>query len=143
MKLACGFLTMLLLCVHPYLFSQGKPDPVRTVTGKVNDEKGDPVNGATVTVAGTKIATAATATGTFSLKVTGGKPELIFSSVGFEETRVSIGESNEITVMMKKSDKVEANEVVVVGYGTTKKSDLTGSVSSANIKDISDRQNPD
>ncbi|MEO6000346.1 MAG: SusC/RagA family TonB-linked outer membrane protein [Chitinophagaceae bacterium] len=119
-----------------------KKDSVHTVLGKINDEKGEPLIGATVIVAGTQIATAASSTGNFMLRLPDGKNELIISSVGFEDTVISVSKLSAITITMKRMEYVEASDVMVIGYGTSKKNDLTGSVSSVNIRDLGDRQNP-
>ncbi|MEO5997409.1 MAG: SusC/RagA family TonB-linked outer membrane protein [Chitinophagaceae bacterium] len=143
MKLTCLLLTIILLHAYVGSFSQTKIESIRTVSGKITDEKGDGVAGATVSVAGAKIAAAAAADGTFSINVPASKKELIITSIGFGESRISVGKLSDNIIVMKKTDIVQSSDVVVIGYGTTKKSDVTGSVSSVNLKDIGDRQNPD
>src|SRR6187401_140865 len=68
------------------------------VSGKVNDETGKPVSGATVTVKGTTIATATTTEGTFALNAPSGKSVLVITSIGFEALEVAINDRAEITI---------------------------------------------
>lgn len=143
MKQALALLSLCLLLAHSNIFSQNSAYAGRTVTGRILDENGVPVSGASVGITGTKTATAASAAGVFSFKVPTDKNELSISAIGFEEIKVLIGSSNDVAIVLKKKDIGESDDVVVIGYGATKKSDLTGSVSSLNIKDIADRQNPD
>ncbi len=114
------------------------PPPVE-VTGRVVDEKGSPVGGATITVEGTQIAVAATGAGEFSIAVPEDKRVLLISSVGYEDVKVVIPASHIVHVLLRvKASNIE--DVVYIGYGTVKKSDLTGSVGSVSKKDLGDRQ---
>lgn len=105
------------------------------VTGKVNDAKGEPLIGATVTQKGTQNKTITDMDGVFSLEVPIGTP-LIISYIGAEDKEVKA--SKNMTIIL--SDNIEAlNEVVVVGYGTVKKADLAGSVSVLDSKNFKDQ----
>ncbi|HZK62781.1 MAG TPA: TonB-dependent receptor [Puia sp.] len=117
------------------------PPPVE-VKGKVVNEKGEPVVGATITVTGTKIGTAASADGGFTISVPDDKKTLTISAVGYEDFSLAIPASNKIFVRLKTKLE-DYSDVVVVGYGSVKKSDLTGSISSVSRKDLGDRQVPD
>jgi len=108
------------------------------VSGKVADETGKPVSGATVTVKGTKIATATSTEGTFVLNAPSGKSVLVVTSVGFAELEVAINDRAEITIGIT-STATSLQDVVVVGYGTQKKSDVTGAVSRLTAADIQER----
>jgi len=108
------------------------------VSGKVNDESGKPVAGATVTVKGTTIATATTTDGTFALNAPSGKSVLVVSSIGFEALEVAINDKAELLIGMT-SLSTSLQDVVVVGYGTQKKSDVTGAVSRLTAADIQER----
>ena len=108
------------------------------VSGKVNDDSGKPVSGATVTVKGTKIATATTTDGTFSLNAPSGKSVLVITSIGFAELEVPINDKAELLIGMT-SLSTSLQDVVVVGYGTQKKSDVTGAVSRLTAADIQER----
>jgi TonB-linked SusC/RagA family outer membrane protein len=121
-------------------------DMMRRVSGKVSNSKGEPLADATVSVAGTYFGTATLADGAFAIRVPNNKDELILSSIGYEETSVIISKLpaiRDIVIVMKEKDRIEAGDVVVIGYGIARKVDLTGSLSVVNIKDIGDRQNPD
>jgi len=99
----------------------------RTVTGKVTDDKGNPVANATVLAKGTTKGTATATDGSFSLSVSLGVKSLIISSLNFETQEISIGNKSNISVSLT-SVSGNLDEVVVVGYGTQKKSNLTSSV---------------
>lgn len=109
----------------------------RTVTGKVTDSKdGSPVSGASVQPKGSKTGTSTKPDGTFSLNVGAGVSELVITSIGYETQTVSVSGKNSVDVSFVASAGSSLNEVVVTGYGTTRKKDLTGSVSSVKAKDF-------
>jgi len=118
-------------------------DTLREVKGRVINSKGEPVSNASVIVRGTTISTAAHADGAFSLRIPVDRHELLISSIGYQNILVRVGSSNEVIVTMTEKTLSAGEDAVVIGYGVAKKSDLTGSVSTVNIKDIGDRQNPD
>lgn len=107
----------------------------RTVTGTVTsaDDK-EPLPGATIQVKGTTSGTITDIEGNYSINVSE-DDILIFSYVGFRPKEISVGNQSVINVAMQL-DLVAMDEVVVVGYGTVSKSDLTGSVSSVRGKDL-------
>jgi TonB-dependent starch-binding outer membrane protein SusC len=96
------------------------------ITGKVVDDKGEPLPGASVTVSGTTNGTVTDIDGNYIIAVPEGST-LIFSYIGFETLRVSVDNQNQINVTLK-SDLSSLEEVVVVGYGTQQKRDITGAV---------------
>ena len=102
-----------------------------TVTGTVLDGTDDsPMIGASVLVKGTTTGTITDINGKFSISLPAGKSVLVFSSIGYQPQEVTL-KSGQITVsVVMKEDSELLDEVVVVGYGTMKKSDLTGSVAS-------------
>lgn len=105
------------------------------VTGKVTSETGDPLAGASIKLKNSTIGTATDATGRFALSVPQGGGVLIISFVGFESKEINVSREANIDVMlMRKDNKVE--EVVVVGYGTVRRSDITGAVSSVSADKI-------
>ncbi len=118
-------------------------DTLREVRGRILNSKGEAVANATITVKGTAISTAAGADGSFSLKIPSRKHELLITSVGYQDLVMSVGSSGQVLVTMSERTVAAGDDFVVIGYGVAKKSDLTGSVSTVNIKDIGDRQNPD
>ena len=101
----------------------------RQVTGKVTDENGIPLPGVNVQVKGTSNTTATSPEGFYSIKVSPGNSTLIFSSVGYEEQQVTINNRNEIGISLKVSVS-DLSDVVVIGYGTQKRKNVTGAVSS-------------
>ncbi|MHA4810985.1 SusC/RagA family TonB-linked outer membrane protein [Flavitalea flava] len=107
----------------------------KTVTGRVNDDKGNPVFGATVTVRGSKGGTSTDSSGNFSITAPAGAKALQISSIGFTGTEVNIGSGTNISVTLK-FEGTSLNDVVVVGYGTARRKDVTGSVSSISAKDF-------
>ncbi|MBF9254084.1 TonB-dependent receptor [Pontibacter sp. 172403-2] len=100
-----------------------------TVQGKVTDENGTGLPGVTVLLKGTTIAAPTGADGMYSINVPSGNGTLSFSYIGFETQEVPINNRATIDVQMG-ADAEALDEVVVVGYGTQKRSDITGSVAS-------------
>ena len=104
----------------------------KLITGTVKDSKGHAVVGATVTEKGaSRNATTTNENGMFKITLKKKPGSLIISSVGFKEQETKLNDLNDIAVSMQE-DAGALNEVIVVGYGTQKKKDLTGSVSSIN-----------
>ncbi|TAF97478.1 MAG: SusC/RagA family TonB-linked outer membrane protein, partial [Bacteroidetes bacterium] len=107
----------------------------KTVSGKVSDSKdGSPVAGASVVAKGAKVGTQTKADGTFSLRVPASVTKLVISSLNFDEQEVSVG-SGDVSVSLVASSG-SLSDVVVIGYGTTRKKDLTGAVASVKAKDF-------
>lgn len=100
--------------------------PPAVITGIVRDEKGRPLAGVSVTVKGTKKGTSTKEDGRFSIETNTGTV-LEFSYVGYLKSSITISQNNNLTISLKLDESI-GSEVVVVGYGTQKKSDLTGSV---------------
>ncbi|MBF9255075.1 TonB-dependent receptor [Pontibacter sp. 172403-2] len=108
-----------------------------TVQGKVTDAKGTALPGVTVVLKGTSIAAPTDAEGTYSINVPDGNGTLVFSYIGFENKEVPI--NNRTTVNVQLGANTEAlQEVVVVGYGSQLKEEVTGSVQTISTKDIKD-----
>lgn len=101
----------------------------RTVTGKVTDEKGAPLGGVTVSAVGANKNALTDNAGNFSIQVTEKVRTLRISYVGFDSKDVNINGLSSVSVKLDQEDK-SLSEVVVVGYGTQKKKDLTGSIAS-------------
>jgi TonB-linked SusC/RagA family outer membrane protein len=109
----------------------------KIVSGKVTSDDGATLSGATISLKGTTTATTTDLSGEYSISVPStGKEILIFSYVGNEKKEVSIGDQKIINVSLVKTSSSSLNEVVVIGYGTVKRKDLTGSVSSVSGKEI-------
>lgn len=108
---------------------------VRTVTGTITDETGEPMVGVSILVVETTTAAITDINGSFSVRVPEGKDQLRFSFIGYETVTVPIPAENVINYQMKPQAR-ELDEIVVIGYGTTRKGDLTGSVSNVSTKDF-------
>ncbi len=119
-----------LLLVSAAAFGQA-----RTVQGNVSDPDGEPLIGAAVKVVGTSVGVATDLDGNFTLKVGADATQLVITYVGYTSRTVSIPSTGSINVVLQPDNQV-LDEVVVIGYGTRKKDDLTGSVSSVGAKDF-------
>ena len=123
-------------CIVALLFAQtAMAQKARTITGQVFDNAGQPMIGATVVVAGnTNVGTTTDAQGKYKIKAS---PEdnLSFSFLGYVEVTERVGNRTNINIVLNP-ENVSINEVVVIGYGTQQKSDLTGAVTSVNMEDL-------
>jgi TonB-dependent SusC/RagA subfamily outer membrane receptor len=128
----CGFLLALLL---PALSISLYAQTPRTVSGTVKDTSGEPLIGVSVVVAGSSSGTVTDANGCYRIGIPEGKTSLRFSYVGFEIQDVETGSGSTIDIILKEDTKT-LGEVVVVGYGTMRKSDITGSVSSVKPEEL-------
>lgn len=99
----------------------------RVVTGKIKDPSGNPLPGVNVNVWGTRVSVTADVAGTFRIPVSSENSVLVFTFVGFLQKEVKVGSETEFNVSMSY-DNADLDQVVVVGYGTSKRRDLTGSV---------------
>ena len=107
----------------------------RTITGVVTDgENGEPLIGANILVVGTSTGTITDFDGKYSLNVPADAKELDFSYTGYTSQRIAIDNQTEINVELSAGELLD--EVVVVGYGTQKKSDVTGAISSLSLEDF-------
>ena len=111
----------------------------RTITGTVTDSNQEPLIGVNVTVRGNSgIGTITDIDGKYTLSVPEGKATLGFSYIGYVSQEIPVGTQSVINVVLKE-DAQTLDEVVVVGYGTMKKSDLTGSVGSISAEKLAAR----
>ncbi|QGY48246.1 SusC/RagA family TonB-linked outer membrane protein [Maribellus comscasis] len=110
-------------------------EQVKTVYGKVTDSSGSPLPGVTVVVKETSNGTVTNADGEYSLSNVPNDAVLIFSFVGMKTKEMDVSVKTNVNVTMEE-EALDIEEVVAIGYGTIKKSDLTGSVSSVNIDDV-------
>ena len=130
LKAVCTFL---LLFVITFASAQSL-----SVKGEVRDSEGSGIPGVSVRVEGTTLGTMTNANGGYSLSVLSKKSTLIFSYIGMETQKIVVNNQQIINVTMNESS-VALNEVVAIGYGTAKKSDVTGALASYNAKDIQKR----
>ncbi|MCX2473413.1 TonB-dependent receptor [Pedobacter sp. MC2016-05] len=115
--------------------SKSKLTKVVPVRGTVVDAKGGPLPGVVVKVKGGGAAVATDADGRFTLNLETGNETLVLSLVGFKSTEFPVNGKTEVKIVMSE-DIANLEDVVVVGYGTVKKKDLTGAVSSIKSEDI-------
>ena len=107
------------------------------VRGKIMDEKGEPIAGASVRVKGTNLGTAADAEGAFSLNVPD-DATLVVSFVGYTEQEVQVNGRTEINVVLVQSTQ-SLDQVVVIGYGSAARRDLTGSIQTIKGSEVADK----
>ena len=109
-----------------------------TIEGKITDASGLSLPGVNINEKGTKNGTSTDFEGSFKINVTSNKAVLIISYLGFQTQEVSIAGKSKVNVSLVEQSN-SLNEVVVVGYGSVKKTDLTGSVSTINAATITER----
>ncbi|RXK46585.1 SusC/RagA family TonB-linked outer membrane protein [Aquirufa rosea] len=109
-----------------------------TVTGKVTDETNSGLPGVNVMVKGTTKGVMTDANGNFKIVVADSKSVLVFSAIGYSQQEIAVGNQSTININLKPDNKY-LDEIVVIGYGTQKKSDLTGSVSSIKTDQLMER----
>ncbi|MFH1319354.1 MAG: SusC/RagA family TonB-linked outer membrane protein [Bacteroidota bacterium] len=107
----------------------------KTVSGTVTNEESNPLVGVTVMLQGTSIGTLTNADGGFSFSVPADAQTLVFSFIGMKTNEVAIGDQTTFNVVMA-IDIGMLEEVIVIGYGTAKKKDLTGAVTRLNAEDL-------
>lgn len=107
----------------------------KTISGKILDEKGNPVVGASVVVKGGKSGTTTDASGNFKLNAPSTATTVTVSYVGYGAKDVDVSSNSDVTINLSP-DNSTLNDVVVVGYGSARKKDLTGAVASVKSKDF-------
>lgn len=132
-----------------FVVANGHADPITTIdsklivqqtstiTGKVLDSNGEALIGVNVLEKGTTNGTITDFNGNFTLNLSSSNSTLVFSYIGYVSQEISAKGKKDFTITLKE-DSETLEEVVVVGYGTQKKVNLTGSVSSVSAKDIQD-----
>lgn len=111
----------------------------RTITGTVVDEKGETIIGANVQIKGEAIGAITDMDGRFTLKNVSDKATLIISYIGYKNQEIKIGAQSDLSIKLKEDSEL-IDEVVVVGYASQKKVNLTGSVSSVKMDDIAEKR---
>ncbi|MDR2950632.1 MAG: TonB-dependent receptor [Prevotella sp.] len=106
-----------------------------TVKGTVKDDTGEPLSGVSVVVKGTTTGTITDLDGAYTINVPNASSTLVFSFIGFHKQEITVGGRADINVVLVEDAKA-LDEVVVVGYGTMRKSDVTGSIATAKGSDI-------
>lgn len=125
---------------NPMRYEQSEKQADIVISGRVLDEKKQPVPGVSVNVTGTKIGTVTDVNGNYRLSIPDGSAgkTLTFSYIGYIKQEVPIAGKTEITVTLA-ADSKDLTEVVVVGYGTQSRVSLTGAVSQISSKDIENK----
>ncbi|MBN9383928.1 MAG: TonB-dependent receptor [Chitinophagaceae bacterium] len=114
------------------------PEESHRVGGTVQDAKGNPLSGVSVTVKGTGMGTTTDSSGRFRLSVPGPESVLVFSSVSYENREEVAGRKQKMLITLNESGN-NMNDVIVIGYGTAKKRDLAGSITSISAKQLEER----
>jgi len=130
----CPLLLVLFLMMMAHnLFAQEQ----RTITGRITDAATQqPIPGVSVSLKGSGIGTASAGDGTFTLKIPAGKDQMLtFSSLGYASRELPLTASNQVSISLQASSSTLA-DVVVVGYGTQKRTSLTGAVSVVSAKEL-------
>lgn len=130
----CLILCLYTLCSTCPAFAQ---QANRTVTGMVLDENKQPMPGVAILIVGTTSGGTTDFDGNFTLSVPAGNNELQFSFIGYETVKIPIPVNNTIQLQMKPQT-MTLDDVVVIGYGTSRKGDLTGAVANVSSKDFNE-----
>lgn len=130
----CLILCLYNLCSTYPVFAQ---QASRTVTGKVLDENKQPMPRVAILIVGTTSGGTTDFDGNFTLSVPAGNNELQFSFIGYETVKMPIPANNNIRLQMKPQT-MTLDDVVVIGYGTSRKGDLTGAVANVSSKDFNE-----
>jgi TonB-linked SusC/RagA family outer membrane protein len=112
-----------------------------TITGIISDAKNNPLQGVSVLVKGTKNGTSTNSQGQFTLNNVPENGTLVFSSTGFTTQELSVKDAGNPLTLRMVEEAINLNEVVVIGYGTASKKDLTGAVSSVKATQL-ENENP-
>lgn len=131
------FMTFCLILTALLLTSVQTSNAQQTVSGTVTDAQG-PLPGANILVKGTAIGAIADFDGNYSIEVPEGSDILVFSYVGYTAQEITINGRSTINVMLAE-DAAALKEVVIVGYGTQRKADLTGAVATIKSESIKDK----
>ena len=134
------FIRVLLLMIGVFALCNSYAQ-TKTITGSVSDDRGQPLTGATVTVKDTKIAVTTDASGKFTILVPPTRRTLVISFVGMNDRELAIGTKTSFAISMKQTT-ASLSDVVVIGYGTQKRGDVNGAVSSISAKEIADIPQP-
>jgi TonB-linked SusC/RagA family outer membrane protein len=125
-----------LLCAF-VLISSSISAQNKTIEGVVSDQAGAPLNGATVSAKGTKLVTVTDNNGAFRFSIPQSVKTLVISYVGAKATEISIEGRTNITASLDVTE-TKLSEVVVIGYGATRRADVSSAISSVKAKDLKD-----
>ncbi len=131
-----SFLLIISFLLPMQLFAQST-----TVKGKVTGQDGAGISGVSVLEKGTAKGAATDLAGDFSLNVTSPNATLVFSSLGYEPQTIALSGRTTISIKLMGASAKELEQVVVIGYGTANKRDLTGSIVKVSGKEVADKPN--
>ena len=124
---------LILLCCFYSAHSQSRP-----LNGNLKDVKGDALTGATVLIKGTADGTTSDANGNFQLNIPKDGTSLLISYLGYKTKEVAVGAvENQISIILE-DDAALLDEVVVIGFGSIRKANVTSAISSVSEKDLED-----
>lgn len=129
------FITTFVLLISGVFVLAQQPAGKFTVKGKVFNKNREILIGVNILIEGTSVGTVTDPEGNYFLSVPDTNSTLLFSYIGYEEQRVKINNRETINVILQESE-IALDQIVIVAYGTAKKSDLTGAISSINASDI-------
>jgi len=125
------------IAIKPHISTPDRVDQEKKITGTITDEQGEPIIGANVLEKGTTIGVITDFNGNFSLQVSN-KATLIISYIGYTTKEISVENNTSFTIQLDE-DTQNLDEVIVVGYGTQKRANLTGAVATISAKELEDR----
>lgn len=131
--LRATFLSSLLFLLFQFAGAQ-----TRTITGRITDSAGGPLSNVSVQVRGSNTGTSTDANGSYSISVPSANSRLVFSYTGMEAREVTVGNQTTINTQLQSANAA-LGEVIVIGYGTARKSDLTGAVATVKGERLLDR----
>ena len=117
------------------IYAQSNSASQIKVSGKITDEAGNGISGVSVIVKGSSAGTTTDASGAYSITVPDSRAVLVFSYTGYSSREVTVGRQTSVNIQLSPDTK-NLEDVVVVGYGTQRKVDLTGAVSSITKRDF-------
>ncbi len=123
-------ITLMQLCLISFAFAQEID-----VTGTVKDENSEALPGVNIVIEGTTSGTVSDMDGNYSISVPGSESVLVFSSIGYVTEQIRVGDQSVINLSMSQ-DITSLSEIVVVGYGTQNRADVTGAISSVGADEI-------
>ena len=129
---------MLLFFFFSYVFQSHAQNGASVVTGKVTDENGKGMQGVTVTVKGTTSSTVTEADGSYRLSVPAGKTTLVFTYVGYQAQEIPVSRRSVVNLTLSLSQRL-LDDVVVIGYGTQKKGNVSGALSKLQNDNFNER----
>jgi TonB-dependent SusC/RagA subfamily outer membrane receptor len=131
------YMKRLLLLWLLFAASYGLSAQTRQLKGKVTDDSNQPLTGVTVMIKGSKTGTQTDANGDFTIAAAAGKVTLVVSSTGYKEATITTDGSTPVTVKLEKGNS-SLDDVVVIGYQSVRRRDVTGSVTSVSGKELKD-----